>query len=614
MNSRFLILILVILHMAPGNAGAQDPRERTYMYPVPTPHHEAKPPVEGWARQRVIEKLDRGVTVTRLEDGRIYLSWRLLAEDPADISFHLYREEAGKKAVRISRRPVATTTDFIDNGAPKERDISYTLRPVVGGKEGEPSERVTILASSQPQSYRSIRFRGEYRPQRIAVADLNGDGKLDFVIRQPDRGIDPGGQPDRTGLTYKIEAYLHDGTFLWQKDLGPGIEPGVWYAPFVVYDLDGDGKAEVAVKTGPADAREADGRVRSGPEWCSVLNGMTGEEITRIDWPARSPRFGDYNRNNRNQMGIACLDGKTPFLLVARGTYKLMVVDAWQLKEGNLKPAWHWDGDEENPVIRHQGAHNMHAADVDGDGRDEIILGSVVLDDNGTALWSTGLGHPDKCFVTDIDPERPGLEIFYALEDWHDNGNGICLVDARTGEILWGVGRKTFHVGDGMVADILPEVPGLECFASEDPKGGSREKYLLSAKGELLATGDKVPECRNWIWWDADKVRENIVTPGWQNSMWDRFETREISIAKYQGDTLTTDIEGSVILMADIEGDWREELITILPGEMRIYRTTIPATDRRVTLLQDPFYRNQVIHRSMGYEQSPIPSFYLGEE
>ncbi|HNU78540.1 MAG TPA: silent information regulator protein Sir2, partial [Prolixibacteraceae bacterium] len=147
-----------------------------------------------------------------------------------------------------------------------------------------------------------------------------------------------------------------------------------------------------------------------------------------------------------------------------------------------------------------------------------------------------------------------------------------------------------------------------------DPKGGSREKYLLSAKGELLATGDKVPECRNWIWWDADKVRENIVTPGWQNSMWDRFETRKISIAKYQGDTLTTDIEGSVILMADIEGDWREELITILPGEMRIYRTTIPATDRRVTLLQDPFYRNQVIHRSMGYEQSPIPSFYLGEE
>jgi len=605
---------LAVMICAASWSSAQDPRERTYLYPVWQPSHEEKPKVEGWAKERVREKLSRGLVALPAGEGKVFFSWRLLEEDPADIAFNLYREVPGRKPVRLTRQPLQTVTCFTDGGPLPKGLCSWILRPLLNDREGDPCGTVSLDLSAEPKNYRAIRFRGDYKPQRIAVADLNGDGELDFVIRQPDRGIDPGGQPDRTGLTYKIEAYLHDGTFLWQKDLGLGIEPGIWYAPFIVHDLDGDGKAEVAVKTGPANAREADGRVRSGPEWVSIWNGMTGEEIARGDWPARNPRFGDYNRNNRNQMDIACLDGKTPFLLVARGTYKLMVVDAWMMKNGNLERTWHWDGDEENPVIRHQGAHNMHAADVDGDGRDEIVLGSVVLDDNGTVLWSTGLGHPDKCFVTDIDPERPGLEIFYVMEDWHDNGNGICLADARTGEIIWGVGRKTLHVGDGMVADILPEVPGLECFASEDPKGGSREKYLLSAKGELLATGDEVPGCRNWIWWDGDKVRETIITPGWQNSMWDRFEARKLSIAQYKGDTLTTHIEGSVIFMADIEGDWREELITILPGEMRIYGTTLPATDRRVTLLQDPFYRNQVTHRSMGYEQSPLPSFYLGEE
>ncbi len=593
---------------------AQDPRERTYLYPVLKPDHENKPKVVGWAPSRVTEKLNRGLSAMQTAPGRIYLSWRLLADDSENVAFNIYRmTDKNSKTTRVNRKPVLLTTDFSDQFRGESASLTYFIRPVLNGKEGEASEKVTVTLSPEVKNYRSIRFQGDYLPQRVAVADLNGDGTYDFIIKQPSRGIDPGGQPDKEGLTYKIEAYLSDGTFLWRKDLGPGIEPGIWYSPMVAYDFDGDGKAEVAAKTGPADAREADGRVRTGPEWCSILNGMTGEEICRVDWPARSWRFGDYNRNNRNQMGVAYLDGKTPFLLLARGTYRLMMTDAYQLKNGRLERVWRWDGDEENPVIRHQGAHNMHSADVDDDGRDEIILGSVLLDDNGTALWSTGFGHPDKCFVTDIDPFHPGLEIFYVLEDWHDNGNGVCLVDAKSGQNLWNIGRKTLHVGDGMVADILPDIPGLECFASEDPKGGSRDKYLLSATGKLIAYGDSVPGCRNWIFWDADKVRENIVSPGWEYSMWDRFNVNKLKIQKYKGQVLEENIEGSVILMADILGDWREELLTILPGEMRIYSTAMPAADRKVCLMQDPLYRNMVAHRSMGYEQSPVPSFYLGE-
>lgn len=608
-----LILTGIILCSFIGNLKAQDARERNYMYPVLKPTHELKPLVKGWATQKVIEKFNRGLTARQTGPGTVYLSWRLLAEDQPQTAFNLYREIPGSKATRINKKPLDKTTDYVDQFPGKQTTFSYFVKPVVEGKELKASEKATVNLAAEFKNYRSIKLQGKYRPQRIALADLNGDGTLDYIVKQPEQGIDPGGQPNTTGLTYKVEAYLSDGTFLWQKDLGPGLEPGIWYTPMIAFDFNGDGKAEIAVKTGPTDAREADGRVRKGPEWCSILNGMTGEEICKVDWPERSWRFGDYNRNNRNQMGMAYLDGKTPCLLVARGTYRLMMVDAYQMVNGKLEKLWRWDGDEENPIIRHQGAHGMHTADVDGDGRDEIVLGSVVLDDNGTALWSNGFGHPDKCFVTDIDPERPGLEIFYVYEDWHDDGNGICLVDAKTGAVIWGLGKKTLHVGDGMVADILPDVPGMECFASEDSKGGSRSKYLLSAKGKLLATDNDVPGCRNWIYWDADKLREDIVSPGYENSMWDRFDVNKLSIVKYKGATLETKIEGSVIMMADLEGDWREELITILPGEIRIYSTAIPAKDRRVCLMQDPFYRTEIAHRSMGYEQSPVTSYYLGE-
>jgi len=603
----FVVILCIISSMA----SAQDPKERAYLYPALNPQHENKPKVTGWAEQRIEEKINRGMLAVWNDTGEVYIGWRLLKTDPEGMAFNVYRSVEGGEAIKLNSEPLITTTNFIDRLPVPGRESAYWIRPVVADNELEPSERALLKTNDQHQSYySSIRFQGDYMPQRIGIADLNGDGAYDFVIKQPAEGIDPAGRPNTTGLTYKLEAYLSDGTFLWRKDLGPGIEPGIWYSPFVVYDFDGDNKAEVAVKTGPKDAREPDGRVRSGPEWVSILDGMTGKELTREDWPPRDPRYGDYNRNNRNQMGMAYLDGKTPCLLVARGTYKLMVVDAYQYHDGELEKLWHWEGDEEQPIIRHQGAHGMHTADVDEDGRDEVVLGSVVLDDNGTALWSTGFGHPDKCFVTDVDPTRPGLEIFYVIEDWHDNGNGVCLVDAKTGETIWNIGHKTYHVGDGMVADLDPSLPGLECFATEDPKGGSWDRYLLSAQGKRFGSKEDIPDCRNWIFWDADLLRETFEGGG--RFRWRITRDVPLTIIKYKGPTLTSGIAGRILIMADILGDWREELITVLPGELRIYTTTILATDRRVCLMQDPIYRAEVVHRAMGYEQSPVPGYYLG--
>lgn len=164
-----------------------------------------------------------------------------------------------------------------------------------------------------------------------------------------------------------------------------------------------------------------------------------------------------------------------------------------------------------------------------------------------------------------------------------------------------------------MVADIDPNSPGLECFASEDKKGGSTDKYLLSAQGEKLGANEEVPPCRNWIWWDSGNIRQLFFG---DDNRWGAESTsdgRNQSIGYWKGEKIADGIYGDIIMIADLFGDWREEVVTALPGELRIYHTDIPAKDRKVTLMQDPIYRSYVLQRSQGYPQAPVPSYYLGD-
>ena len=592
---------------------AQDPRERFYYHEILEPRHEPKPLVEGFATQRIEEHLNRGLVAAKANhDKSIYLNWRLLKTDSENVRFNVYRSVNGK-IKKLNSKPIIITTDFTDI-SPVVGKTEYWVECIDKQKK-ELSEKITVdLSNLNTPNYISIKLKDNVKAGRVAVADLNGDGIYDYIIRHPHTNVDPGVASPNDGTTYKIEAYLSDGTYLWTKDLGQGIEPGVWYSPFMVYDFDGDGKAEVVLKTAGDDyLKNEKGRVYGGSEYLSVLDGMTGKELARVDWPERNDRYGNLIRQNRNQIGMAYLDGKTPCILAARGTYKLMVVDAWQFHNGKLEKIWRWDGDEENPVVRSQGAHNMVCGDVDGDGKDEILLGSCMLDDNGTLLWSSGLGHSDKVYLTDIDPQRQGMEVFLALEPWHDNGYGVCVLDAKTGERIWGIGHKTFHVGDGMVADIDPSSPGLECFASEDKKGGSTDKYLLSAKGEKLASNENVPPCRNWIWWNAGNIRQMFFGDDNRWGAESMSNGRSQSIGYWKGEKITEGIQGDIIMIADVLGDWREEVITALDGELRIYHTNIPAKDGKITLMQDAIYRSYVLQRSQGYPQAPVPSYYLGE-
>jgi len=571
-----------------------------YLEFTPLPDPDRKPKVEGFAEFRIREPLGRGVVALPKPDGTVYVGWRLLKDDPQGVAFDVFRRAGSQDSQKLNDAPLSTTTDFVDRNPIAGVRNEYMVVPIVEEKAGRPSEIASAIPANEGKDYVSIKLDGDHTFQKCGIADLNGDGVYDYVIKSPNANVDPYVKYwKRSPETYKIEAYLADGTFLWRYDMGWAIERGIWYSPMVVYDLDGDGKAEVCLKAGEGDPRDEDGRVTSGPEYLLVLDGMTGKEKTRADWPDRDD-FPSYNYASRNQMAVAFLDGKTPSLIVVRGTYNVIVAIAYEYHDGELRELWRWNEAEEGGRYRGQGAHSMHVVDIDDDGRDEVFLGSAVLDDNGVGLWSTGIGHPDHHYVGDIDPSRPGLEVYYGIER-RASKNGCCLVDARTGEILWGLDFPTRHVhSTGMCADIDGSVPGIEAYSSDtDEAKRSNVRWLFDAKGNVLRDDLDWGFGLKTVYWDADLQRELL---------------RGRRILDYGSDDTIAEIAGSAVGYADVLGDWREELIVTVPGELRVYSTTIPARDRRVCLMQDPLYRLDVCIQAMGYTQCPMTTECLSAE
>jgi rhamnogalacturonan endolyase len=259
-----------------------------YLDFTPLPDPNRKPKVEGFAKTRVEEPMGRGPVAMPTDGGDIYLGWRLLKDDPKSVSFNVYRRAESQPSRKLNDSPLVKTTDFVDENPAAGVRNEYRVVPVIDGKEGEASEMAGAVPSSKSRNYLSIKLDGDHSFQKCGIADLDGDGVYDYVVKQPNANVDPyvnywKPSPE----TYKIEAYLADGTFLWRYDMGWAIEQGIWYSPMVVYDLDGDGKAEVCLKAGEGDPRDAEGRVNSGPEYLLVLDGMTGQEKARVDWPRR---------------------------------------------------------------------------------------------------------------------------------------------------------------------------------------------------------------------------------------------------------------------------------------------------------------------------------------
>jgi len=533
-----------------------------------------------------VEKLDRGLVALEREDGSVFLSWRLLDTDPRNIAFHLNRYSPDQSTL-LTNGKLYRLTNFVDKTPEKDTgrkthiyelyEYSAEKRPAIL----KPVGKVTANLTGRGKSYISIPLRGDYDFQKVGIGDLDGDGAYEFVIKQPNFNTDPYQQPGywkRSTTTYKLEAYRLDGTRMWRYDMGWAIEAGIWYSPWIVYDVDGDGKAEVYCKAGVGDPREEAGHVKTGPEYLVKIDGQTGEVVAKTAWLSRDG-FSDYNRYCRNFLTVAYLDGKKPSLIMQRGTYNLIKTQAL---DKDFNQIWYWEAPQEERKYRGQGSHGLITADVDQDGKDELVIGAAVLDDNGKGLWTLEMGHPDVCYVADIDPANPGLEVFYGFETRQET-DGICVVDARTGRKLWAHKKPTRHIhSQGMVGDILAEEPGMEVY------GGERdyeERWFYSAKGRLIEFQKKGTLSPRPVWWDADPQKEVVVSGAIRD--W--------------GAEAMQPIEGRVIAVVDCLGDHREEVITSLTGELRIYTTTIPASERRVCLMQDHQYRLGVVAQTMGY-------------
>jgi len=418
---------------------------------------------------------------------------------------------------------------------------------------------------------------------------------------------------------------------LWRIDLGKNIRAGAHYTQFLVYDLDGDGKAEVVCKTADgtkdgtgtvigsstADYRNSSGYVLSGPEYLTVFAGNTGKILNTSNYePARGTvsSWGDSygNRVDRFLAGVAYLDGVRPSFIMARGYYTRTVLVAYDWRNGTLTKRWTFDSNTSgNSSYAGQGNHQLSIADVDNDGKDEIIYGAMALDDNGAKLYTTGLGHGDAMHVGDLNPDRPGLESFNVHEST-SAAYGAELHDAATGAILWGQ-KTSADTGRGLSADIDPRYKGEEQWASG--------VGVHSVTGTTITSS--TPSINFAIWWDGDLLRE-LLDHSYDSSIsagigkidkWNYSTSKSSNLLTATGTYSNNTTKGTPSLQADLIGDWREEVIwrTTDSSALRLYTTTATTTYKLPTLMHDSVYRLGIAWQNVAYNQPPHTSYYLGD-
>nr|WP_276525841.1 rhamnogalacturonan lyase [Streptomyces viridochromogenes] len=568
------------------------------------------------ATARQVERLDRGLTSVHTGSGNL-VSWRWLATDPNDVAFNVYRG-----GTRLNSSPLTTSTNYLDAGAPDSAD--YTVRAVVNGIEQAPSERALqfrtgykdVPISPPPGGTSPGNSPYTYEANDASVGDLDGDGAMDIVLKWQPTNAKDNSQSGYTGNTI-VDGIKLDGTRLWRIDLGRNIRSGAHYTQFQVYDYDGDGKAEVAMKTADgtkdgtgavigsssADHRNSSGYVLSGPEYLTMFNGQTGKAMQSVDYvPGRGTvsSWGDSygNRVDRFLAGTAYLDGSRPSVIMARGYYTRSVIAAWDWRNGQFTRRWTFDSNA-NSGYAGQGNHQLSVADVDGDGKDEVVYGAMAVDDNGNGLWTTRNGHGDAMHVGDLDPSRPGLEEFKVDED--SSKPSSWMADARTGQILWSTPAGGDN-GRGVSGDIWSGSAGAESWSS-------LVSGVRNPKGAVVAS--RKPGSSNFLaWWDGDTTRELL-----DGTHIDKYGTSgDTRLLTGSGVHSNNGTKSTPSLSGDILGDWREEVIwpTSNNTALRIYATPYQTNTRITTLLHDTQYRTALAWQNTAYNQPPHPSFFIG--
>lgn len=578
--------------------------------PAPAPASASASGEAAQAGTRPMENLGRGVVAVRSSETDVLVSWRLLGLDPEDIGFHVYRSTDGGEPERLTDEPLTDRTNFEDGTADLSASNAYEVRPVVDGEEGEPSEPFELPADHPEEPVVRVPLREGGEVKFVWVGDLNGDGEYDFVL-------------DRQTSPQTLEAYTSDGEFLWEVNLGPNsenqdnISPGSstvnvgHWDGVTVYDLDSDGRAEVAVRIANG-VTFGDGTTfeheNDDHQFLAVLDGETG--ALRATAPVPDDYLDDGPLAAR--LGVGHLDGSTPSVVGYMknrqdgGAFNL-VMGAWQFDGQELTEQWTWHRGGQNAPD----GHNTRIVDVDGDGADEIAEIGFVLNGDGTLRYSLGdqgIVHGDRFHIADMDPGRPGLE-GYGVQQDHPDGLREYYYDADDGTLIWEhYGEGTADVGRGMAADIDPNHRGMEVWSFSG---------LYNAASNELTEPDTAlaPWPQLGLWWDGDLGRELL-----NDGKLEKWDPENPSPSNSLPRLLTTSHYGAVnaaqgqnpTLVGDILGDWREEAVYTNADydELIIFTTDQPTDTRLYTLAHNPAYRNGMTLK--GYLQSSHPDYFLG--
>lgn len=591
---------------------------------------------DGGSRQAGVERLGRGAVAVRTSPDTVMVGWRYLSSDPLRVAFNVYRD-----GERLTPEPVAVSTQFFDPNA-STRAARYEVRPVVDGRELPDGRGACVLPADAPCGYLEIPLQQpesqlmpdgsscSYVANDASAGDVDGDGEMEIVLKWDPTNSKDNSHSGFTGTVF-LDAYKMDGRRLWRIDLGRNIRAGAHYTQFMVYDLDGDGSAEVVAKTadGTVDGQGkvigdpgADyrvgvgdtlpgrkGYIASGPEFLTVFSGRTGEALQTIDYIPPRGRLDDWgdnyaNRSERYLAAVAYLDGQHPSVVMCRGYYTRSVLAAFDWDGRQLKSRWVFDTDSARwASYAGQGNHNLRVADVDGDGCDEITYGSCAIDHDGTGLYNTGMGHGDALHLTAFDPSSDRLQVW----DCHENRrDGSDFRDAATGKVIFQLPSGK-DVGRCMAADIDPTNYGVEMWSSAS--GGIR-----NIKGEVVCDSPKGLPVNMAVWWDGDLLREMLDHETVSKYDWTARECRPL--AKFDGCSFNNGTKSNPCLQGDIVGDWREEVVvrTADSKALRVYVSPLPTAYRFHTFLEDRPYRLSIVTENVAYNQPTQPGFYFGAD
>ena len=586
--------------------------------------------------QRPTDKLDRGLVAVPSGSGS-FVSWRIFGEEYYDTEYNLYRDN-----VKVNATPLKVSCYTDANG---RSGAKYQVAAVVRGVEQDRCAAVTRMDQQYKQfavkdiySRKGTKITKDYVINDIALADVTGDGVSEFILK---RNYAPDGSSVANDSAYNfIECYTLEGDRLWYIDLGPNMVSGPdEQYDAVGYDWDGDGKAEVLMRG--ADnmiIHYADGTTQNignmnvntrntvnqtanmtytntGAEYLLYLEGATGKPypigVNGALWMTYPLPRGNANdwgdgyghRSTKHYFGAPFLDGRNPYIFLGRGCYTKHHMKAFAVNPDTHKLTLFWEWKGESWPYSGQGYHNYGIADVDWDGRDEICFGSMVLDDNGKGLHTTGLGHGDAQHCSDFDPYRHGQEIFACNED----SPAMNYRDGTTGKLYYRL-QSTGDDGRALCGNFSNEYPGAI--------GHSSQSGVVSCVADKVIPGAPSGFTNNFrIYWDGDLLEEGLDGANSREGAARVFKANGNIVFTADGTANCNWTKNTPSATGDILGDWREEIIARTDDNkyVRVYTTNIATKWRNYTLWHDHQYRQGMVWESMGYNQPPHASYFLGE-